>query len=66
MKANLCEKGDSITSAHLKSFRTFKNKFDLGIMGGGVRKRQEAAVRLFVCGGGEPSSIRNRSKLIDE
>ena len=46
MKANFCEKGDVITSALLNCFRTFKNKFDISIMGGVVQKRREMAVHL--------------------
>ena len=77
MKANFCEKGDNITSAHLKCFRTLKNKFDVGMWckKGGKRLFAYLSIHLFVYlsirfGGGANStpclSIRNCSKRIDE
>ena len=48
MKANFCEKGDSITYALLILFRTQKNKIDVVVVPGVVQKKAGNAVPLFV------------------
>ncbi len=55
MKANFCEKGDSITYALLILFRTQKNKIDVVVMCGVVQKKAGNAVNLSYIhfGGGE-------------
>ena len=72
MKANFCEKGDSITYALLILFRTQKNKIDVVVMRGVVQKKVGNTVRLFIYllwGGANStlcSSICYHSKQIDE
>ena len=72
MKANFCEKGDSITYAILILFRTQKNKIDVVVMRGVVQKKAGNVVCLFVysfLGGANStlcSSICYHSKQMDE